>query len=130
MTKESTWELTPARQVMNVPVIFQTGSPACLTGGVDTIKKKKATVLPHVHFVYTCTHAHVCTHTIPITKRMPGSLNREKSSILSGCGWKLVLTGQEPYARCFIFLLLSFSPLPHSLPGIEHCAFKLLFKIN
>lgn len=79
MTKESTWELTPARQVMNVPVIFQTGSPAYLTGGVDKIKKK-ATVLPHVHFVYTCTHAHVCTHTIPITKRMPGSLNREKSS--------------------------------------------------
>lgn len=52
--------------------------PAWLEGLIRL--KKKATVLPHVHFVYTCTHAHVCTHTIPITKRMPGSLNREKSS--------------------------------------------------
>lgn len=63
MTKESTWELTPARQVMNVPVIFQTGSPACLTGGVDKIKKKKPQ-FSHTCILYIHAHMHMYAHTL------------------------------------------------------------------
>lgn len=66
MTKESTWELTPARQVMNVPVIFQTGSPACLTGGVDKIKKKKnQPQFSHTCVLYIHAHMHMYAHTLP-----------------------------------------------------------------